>query len=230
MKGFFMNKKLIYSLLLLIPLWVHPEPKAIERNDITVNNYSESAGSSSLVNVDKEPVKIGYFSFQKAADPSTGLQEFKDDKKNVQDQMEKKGRELQQLGQEYQKKRSDLQTMSSTLTPEAREQKVVEIANLENQLKIKDQAAQASIERANQEIQFKMAENVNKQAKEYAQKNGIDLILSEFGVLYASEKIDITESVVKPLNNTYKEKKKKEEAKKVMQNKSLPAPTTPAKK
>jgi outer membrane protein len=104
-----------------------------------------------------------------------------------------------------------LQAKSATMSAQAKEDLT---AQYEREMKeydrfVKD--AQEDLRNMEKKLLVPWSKELDEIIKNYGQKNGIDLILDKTNpvIIYASDKIDITNPIMEALNKKYQEKSKK---------------------
>ena len=70
-------------------------------------------------------------------------------------------------------------------------------------------AAQSELDRQNDKLVREIVLEINEVVKDYGQKEGYGLILKSSSILYGDEGMDITDDIVKILNETYNKREKK---------------------
>ncbi len=124
----------------------------------------------------------------------------KDITKQMQDRQVKHQAEIKSIQEDVQKKVADLEKSSYVLTVKALEAKKTalqkELVQIDSNLKAKSEKLEA--------IKNNTLISLNSKIKEItaaiAKKQGYDLVISENTVVYSSEKIDITNEVIKELD------------------------------
>jgi outer membrane protein len=119
--------------------------------------------------------------------------------------------------------KESIQVKSATITPAAQD-------DLEAQYERELKEYERYVEDTKEELRKTEAKLLNPWSKElddiiksYAEKSGIDLVLDKTkpGIVYSSNKIDITNQIMELLNKRYKEKSDKAKAKRVRASDSV---------
>jgi len=98
--------------------------------------------------------------------------------------------------------------MGSAVKASVKETKREELLTLRNEIETKKQTFQDYAERLQQEAEKKIFDKLSQTAKAIAEKLSIDIIVAN--VVYASEKIDISDEFITHLNAEFHKKKEKE--------------------
>ena len=105
---------------------------------------------------------------------------------------------------DIEKKAAELQKLAQTLSPDALEKRRVslqkEVLKTEGDL----QAQDGKIRKAQVEALDKVSNEIKKITKQIAVKKGLDAVVTNVAVIYHSDKIDITDEVIKSLNKKLK--------------------------
>ena len=161
-----------------------------------------SAGLWRVPGVQAAELKIGFVNpaavldnYQRTKDAEAALQQ-----KSKQKQAELEGRvnELKKLRQN-----------AELLNDQAREAKTREIEEKADAFKrIKTQAERELLRERNQMLKDIVGE-INEAVAEYAKSNGLSLVVDERFLLYGEDGLDVTDAVLKLLNDRYTTKKGK---------------------
>ena len=111
--------------------------------------------------------------------------------------------------QEREKKVGEIRDMRdelALLNEEAREERRKSIEERMRDLATFDQSARDSLRDKRDAALEKILEEIEKVVKAYAKENGFELILSDRAVLFAVDPMDITDDIIKILNQEYAKK------------------------
>ncbi len=166
------------------------------------------------------------------------IKEYKetvDAEAKIKENSEKTQKELEAAIQAFQNKVVEYQKAAAKMSAKTRAQKEQQLGAEQQQLQQRQQQAQYQIQNDGQATIKKIAEKVNTFIKDYGKKNGYQIIFGTVdlngAVMYNEDKIDLTDTVLKALNDEYssgdttkeeapakaedkKEETKKEDAKK----------------
>ncbi len=127
-------------------------------------------------------------------------------KKEIEDKIQYYKSKIDELQKKYEE--IDKQLQSPVLSEEGKKKKEEEKSKIEDQLRTLQMQAAEELNKMKINAEKKLTEKVKEVVKEYAEKHGIDIVLVKSplgGVIYASEKIDITEDILKAFNKATKE-------------------------
>lgn len=157
--------------------------------------------SSSLVKA--ENIKIGSVDLQKVLSSSVAgknaQKEFENDRKKLQEKINDKKVDWDKSNQGYQKQKESLNDKAKT-------EKEEQLLSQEKELKRTFQDAEESLRRRNAQLVSSMMEKVKKIVDDYGKSSGYTVILERNGqsVLFVDSSIDVTEAIVKKLDETTK--------------------------
>jgi len=121
---------------------------------------------------------------------------------------EKTQKDLENLYKAFQAKVGDYQKNARSMSPKVRAQKEQALGQEQQMLQQKQQQAQYQVQNDGQEAIKKIAEKVNTYIKNYGKKNGYKMIFGTVdlngAVMYNEDQIDLTDTVLKALNDNYK--------------------------
>ena len=115
-----------------------------------------------------------------------------------------------------------LQSKAQIIDPATLENEQEKIMRKKKEHEMKVNQAQEDFQRSLQREYGKLSKELKDIVTELAKKSGWDLVMSESGVLYKSERIHAEDEIVKALNSKYDEKKKVEAKKTESLAKSKP--------
>jgi outer membrane protein len=147
-----------------------------------------------LVYVDAQKLVIGYKGMQAArAEFEAKAQAWKAN--------------LDTLNMELEQRVRDFEASKGSLSP--RERKLTEelIRSKQEQFVSYQQAIQEKVQKEDQELSKKVMDELNAYIKKYGEKNGYSIILAatQYGnIAYAEKGMDVTEEVLKGINNAYR--------------------------
>jgi outer membrane protein len=160
------------------------------------------------------------------------IKEYKetvDAEATIKEKSEKTQKDLEHLYQAFQAKVTDYQKNVRKMSAKVRAQKEQELGQEQQVLQQKQQQAQYQVQNDGQEAIKKIAEKVNAYIKDYGKNNGYQIIFGTVdlngAVMFNEDKIDLTDVILKALNDQYtngsstKEEVKTEETKKEESNK-----------
>lgn len=156
-----------------------------------------------LKNASAADLKIASVDLQKVLSSSSAgkdaQKEFENDRKKLQEKINGKKSEWEKASQGYQKQKE-------SLNEKARAEKEEQLVSQERELKRTFQDAEESLRRRNGQLVGSMMEKVKKIVDEYGKEQGYTFILEKNGqsVLYVDSAIDITETIVKKLDESTK--------------------------
>ncbi|HCO11762.1 MAG TPA: molecular chaperone Skp [Desulfonauticus sp.] len=152
--------------------------------------------------------KIGVVDMQKVLSQSEpgqqALKQLKESTKGMQEDIEKQKKELQTL-------REELQKQSLVLSQEAKQDKELEFRKKVRDYQDTVQAYQRKLKLEEQKLSEPIIQVLAQVIKEYAQKNNYTAIwdMRASGLLFATEKVDITNEIMAELNKAWKKEAKK---------------------
>ena len=115
-----------------------------------------------------------------------------------------------------------LQSKAQIIDPATLENEQEKIMRKKKEHEMKVNQAQEDFQRSLQREYGKLSKELKDIVTELAKKNGWDLVMSESGVLYKSDRINAEDEIAKALNTKYDEKKKVEAKKTESLTKSKP--------
>lgn len=133
------------------------------------------------------------------------LDEVKDQAVDIKKELEDRMNGINKLKETFQKKSEELQSMGSAVKTTVKETKREELITMRNEIETKEKMLQDYAQRLQQDAEKKIFEKLTQTAKVIAEKLSIDIIVAN--VVYASEKIDISDEFITYLNNEYRKKK-----------------------
>ena len=141
--------------------------------------------------------KIGVVNFQKILETSNSGKVAQAELKTAREKMEK---DLKAKGAEIEDLRQRLENESMVMSKEMREEKSREVRIKMNDFKTLQKQYTTELQSLERGLMKKMQTNVAKVVEEIGKKEGYLLIISNLGVLYAPNSIDITDKIIKKLN------------------------------
>ncbi len=152
--------------------------------------------------------KIGVVDMQKVLSQSEpgqqALKQLKQSTKGMREDIEKQKKELQTL-------REELQKQSLVLSQEAKQDKELEFRKKVRDYQDTVQAYQRKLKLEEQKLSKPIIQLLAKVIKDYAKKHGYTAIwdMRASGLLFATEKVDITNEIMAELNKAWKKEAKK---------------------
>jgi outer membrane protein len=138
------------------------------------------------------------------------IKEYKetvDAEATIKEKSEKTQKDLEHLYQAFQAKVADYQKNVRKMSAKVRAQKEQELGQEQQMLQQKQQQAQYQVQNDGQEAIKKIAEKVNTYIKDYGKKNGYQIIFGTVdlngAVMFNEDKIDLTNVILKALNDQY---------------------------
>ena len=150
-------------------------------------------------------LKVGYVDLRRVMDES---EKGKEAKKNLNEEFEKKKREITQKQDELQKMKDTLEKQTATITPEARADKEKQYqAKLKDYQRIADDYS-AELRQKDQELTAKVVKELEEIVKGMGDSEKYTLIFEKnhAGLLYATPAADITDKVITLYNQSVKKK------------------------
>ena len=129
-------------------------------------------------------------------------------KKEIEDKIQYYKSKIDELQKKYEE--IDKQLQSPVLSEEGKKKKEEEKTKIEDKLRTIQMQAAEELNKMKINAEKKLTEKIKEIVKKYAEKHNIDIVLVKSplsGVVYASEKIDITQNILKALNKATKEQK-----------------------
>ena len=150
-------------------------------------------------------LKVGYVDLRRVVDES---EKGKEAKKNLNDEFEKKKREITQKQDELQKMKDALEKQSATITPEARAEKEKQYqTKLKDYQRVADDYS-AELRQKDQEITAKLVKDLEEIVKGMGDSEKYTFIFEKAhaGLLYAAPSVDVTDKVITLYNQASKKK------------------------
>jgi len=140
--------------------------------------------------------RIGYIDLSRSFDE---YQKTKDFDKQLEKKGDMKQQEREKLVQEIRKMREELELMNKN----SREKKEVDIEAKIKSLQEFDQGAKTDLTKERDNMVKDILKEMSDVIKEYGQKNGYSIILNDRVLLYGENSMDITNDIIKVLNENY---------------------------
>lgn len=140
-------------------------------------------------------LKLGYVDMQKALSSSragkAAQKDYETEVKKAQSDLDKKKSEFERMRSEFDKQRD-------SLSDSARAERAEKLRTMEKELKRNFKDTQEELQRKNMKLVGSMVKKLREVVEEVGQQEGFVVILekSSQAVLYADNKIDITEKVI----------------------------------
>jgi Skp family chaperone for outer membrane proteins len=131
---------------------------------------------------------------------SQELDLVKDKQQEIGNEVERRSKQIQKMQEDSRKKKAELQSMGSVVDATVREQKAKEIMNLDSQIEIEQRAGQKYLEDSQQGAQMAIMQEVYEAVEAYRKVNGIDIVFGG-GIIASSGKVDISDEIIKALND-----------------------------
>jgi outer membrane protein len=152
---------------------------------ISVSAFAESQG------------KIGYIDLSKAFDE---YQKTKDFDKELEGKGDMKQQEREKLVQDIRKMREELEMMNKP----SRDKKETDIESKIKSLQDFDQEAKTDLTKDRDNMVKDILKEMSDVIKEYGEKNGYSIIVNDRVLLYGDSGMDLTNEIIKILNDKYK--------------------------
>jgi len=149
--------------------------------------------------------KIGVINLQKIFETSSAGKSIQDELKKEKEKMES---DLQKKGAEIEKIRKRLERESMVMGKEMREEKERESRIKINDFKTLQQKYRSKLKKHEGKLMDQLKTDINDVVQEIGKKGGYLLIVNQFGVIYSPDSIDITDKVIRNLNEESAKQKK----------------------
>ena len=147
--------------------------------------------------------KIGVVDLQRVLETSnpgkTAQAEIKKQKDVMEQELKQKGAEIEQLRIQFERE-------SMVMSKEKREEKEREGRIKLNDFKTLQQRYRSDLQSLEQKLVTELRDDVNGLVEEIGKKEGYLLIINNFSVMYAPASIDITDQLIKQMNEKYAKK------------------------
>lgn len=150
------------------------------------------------VQAKSDALSIGYIDLAKIFDQ---YEKTKDSDKNLETEWQGKQTEIKELREEITRLKDELEVLSEAA--KLKKQEVVDSKIKELQDITKEIQDELTGER--NEIVRQILKDIDTVINQYGESNGYDLILNERVLLYRAEGLDLTDKIVKILNDKYEE-------------------------
>jgi len=141
--------------------------------------------------------KIGYIDLSRSFDE---YQKTKDLDKELEAKGDMKQKEREKVVQEIRKMREELEMMNQN----AREKKEADIEAKIKSLQEFDQEAKADLTKERDNMVKDILKEMSDVIKEYGEKNGYSIIVNDRVLLYGDRGMELTNEIIKILNDKYK--------------------------
>lgn len=141
--------------------------------------------------------KIGVVNFQKILEVSNKGKAAQAELKTAKDRMES---DLKKKGAEIEELRKRLEDQAAVVSKEMREEKSRDVRIKVNDFRNLQKQYSTELQTLERQLMNKMQTEVAGLVKEIGEKEGYLLIISNLGVLYAPNSIDLTDEIIKKLN------------------------------
>lgn len=141
--------------------------------------------------------KIGYIDLSRSFDE---YKKTKDFDKELESKGDMKQQEREKVVQEIRKMREELELMNKS----AREKKETDIEAKIKSLQDFDQEAKTDLTKERDNMVKDILKEMSDVIKEYGEKNGYSIILNDRVLLYGDSGMDLTNEIIKILNDKYK--------------------------
>ncbi len=141
--------------------------------------------------------KIGFVDLSRSFDE---YKKTKDFDKALEKKGDTKQEQREKLVKDIRKMRDELELMNE----KARESKEKDIESSIRSLQEFDQDAKTGLTKERDDMVRDILREMNDTIKEYGEKNGYSIILNDRVLLYGKKTIDLTDEIIKILNDSYK--------------------------
>ena len=141
--------------------------------------------------------KIGYIDLSKAFDE---YQKTKDFDKELEGKGDMKQKDREKVVQDIRKMREELELMNKN----SREKKEADIESKIKSLQDFDQEAKTDLTKERDNMVKDILKEMSDVIKEYGEKNGYSIIVNDRVLLYGDSGMDLTNEIIKILNDKYK--------------------------
>lgn len=145
----------------------------------------------------QQDLKIGSVNWARIVIESPQAEEVR---KSMQGQFASRMEELQEKNDKLESDVERLQRDGSVMSQEARQKLEDSIRDQRRRLRLAREEYSEDVQRAQQEEMQALQQKLRQEVNSFAQEQGYDLIVGD-GVLYATEKVDITEQLLQLLKN-----------------------------
>ena len=147
----------------------------------------------------EEPIKIGYIDMQRALNTCDAGKEAK---KQISLEMEKMQKNISGRQKELEKLKEDLEKRGSVMSESVRLEKEREYQGKQRELQRLQRDFEEDLRRKDRELTEKILKNYEGILKKIAEERKYTLILekSQSGLLYISSALDLTEEIIKIIN------------------------------
>jgi outer membrane protein len=114
--------------------------------------------------------------------------------------------ELKQKGGEIEELRKQLERDSMVMSKEKREEKEREVRIKLNDFKSLQKRYRTELQRLEKKLVSALLKDISTLVEEIGKKEGYLLIINHTGVMYSPDSIDITDQLIKELNDRYAKK------------------------
>jgi len=142
--------------------------------------------------------KVGFVDTQKVVSSSKEAKAA-EDKLNAL--LEKKREQFKPQQEQFAKLRQELETQLSVLSPEALDERQIELTQLKNQIERDVQAAEEEVQIERRKALAPLLRKIQDVINEIGKQEGFSIIMERHvGVIYFSDSLDITDKVIEQLN------------------------------
>jgi outer membrane protein len=142
--------------------------------------------------------KLGFVDMQKVV---TQSKEAKSVETKLNDLLEKKRAQFKPKEEQFNKMRQELETQQGVLSPEALEERQIELAQMKSKLEREVEAAQEEVAIERRKMLAPLLKRIQDVIIEIGKKDGFSMVIERHpGVLFMNDSLDITNSVIELLN------------------------------
>jgi len=152
---------------------------------------------SFAVNSAAQTYKIGYVEIQKVF---SGYGKAGEAEKSFKKDVEAEQKKVSQLESTIKEMQAEFEKKKDVLKPEERSRKEEEIREKVQEFSMLWSNINKSLDAKRQKLEDSILEEIRAEIKDYGKKNGFTAIFDSRLVLYGQENIDLTEEIIKVLN------------------------------
>ncbi len=131
---------------------------------------------------------------------------------DLQKEQDRRTKDIERVAMERQRKGEDLKTKATVLKRDAIENMELELARLDNEIKVKQQQAQRDLQEMYEMSQMEIYKHISEITKEISEKEGVCLVQAG-GLIFADPVVDMSEQVIELSKQKYNQEKKDKETK-----------------
>jgi outer membrane protein len=142
--------------------------------------------------------KLGFVDMQRVV---TGSKEAKNVETKLNELLEKKRAQFKPKEEEFNKLRQELETQQGVLSPEALEERQIELTQMKNKLEREVEQAQEEVAVERRKMLAPLLKRIQDAINEIGKAEGFSMVIERHpGVLFMNDALDITNTVIERLN------------------------------